>query len=106
MSNNQELNNFIAGLSQGRFTTDQLSVEAQEQVMYEACRVARQVIHVNTCTNGLASIQSNAINVVAELSAQEKDIITRMPHSAARIGMLVDQFTYRTDQRLKRLGGQ
>lgn len=112
MSNNQELNNFIASLSQGRFTTDQLTAEQQEQVMHVSLRVARRVIEYNTCENGIASMQSNAMSLVADLSIHGQQLVAQAPNSEAtarleaRLSLLQDQYAYRANKRLEKLGGQ
>lgn len=101
--NSQETQNYGGALSPTYFSAENLPLTAKNQISQDSCEVVRTVIKRNLVENGLAFIQSTAMNNVANLSMLEQELVRIAPNAEARLRVLVDNYTFRCDQRL---GGQ
>ena len=101
--NSQETQNYGAALSPSYFSTENLPISARNKIEQDSCDIIHKVIKRNLVENGYAMIQSTAMNNVANLSILEQQLVQIAPNAEARLRVLVDNYTFRCDQRL---GGQ
>lgn len=98
--NAQETQNYGAALSPTYFSTEKLPITARNKIEQDACEVIRTVVKRNLVENGYAMIQNTAMNNVANLSMLEQQLVQIAPNAEARLRVLVDNYTFRCDQRL------
>jgi predicted outer membrane protein len=98
----QQMNHHSKTLSPANFQFDSLPVATKRQLHQETCQIVREVAKRNLVENGLALIQTTAMNNIANLSVLEAQLLEICPHAENRLRMLVDNYTLRAD---KRLGG-
>lgn len=99
---NSDLSKFSSALSPSNFSTDHLSPVAKQQIHSDASLVVRETVYRNLRENAFAMVQTTAMRNVADLSLLSDQLSANCPNAEKRLAFLVDNYTWRCNQRLSR----